>query len=69
MSTHNGDKDVVLEKWPNADCLYLTLINDIDDSFIGGQRMKVIRYETDGDVMNLYDTESLCATIRIRRGC
>ena len=69
MSTHNGDKDVVVQKWPDSDCLYFTLINDITDSFVGGQRMKVIRYEIDGDVMNLYDAESLCATMAIRRGC
>ena len=69
MSTHNGEKDVVLEKWPDSDCVYLTIINDISDSFVGGQRMKVARYEIDGDVLNLYDEESLCAVMRIRRGC
>ena len=68
FSTHNGDKDIVLEKWPDSECLYFTVINDIDDSFIGGQRMKVVRYEIDGDVMNLYDAESLCATMTIKRG-
>ena len=69
MNTHNGNKDVVLERWPDSDCLYLTVINDIDDSFVSGQRMKVIRYETEGDVMNLYDPDGLCATMRIGGGC
>ena len=26
----------ILEKWPDSDCLYFTLINDISDSFVGG---------------------------------
>ncbi len=69
MNTHNGNKDVVLERWPDSDCLYLTVINDIDDSFVGGQRMKVIRYEAEGDVMNLYDSEGLCATMKVGGGC
>jgi len=69
MSTHNGEKDVVLEKLPGSDCVYFTIINDINDSFVGGQRMKVTRYEIDGDVLNLYDAESLCAIMRVRRGC
>ena len=69
MNTHNGNKDVVLERWPDSDCLYLTVINDIDDSFVGGQRMKVVRYETEGDVMNLYDSEGLCATMKVGGGC
>ena len=69
MNTHNGNKDVVLERWPDSDCLYLTVINDIDDSFIGGQRMKAVRYETEGDVMNLYDSEGLCVTMKVGGGC
>ena len=69
LNTHNGDKDIVLEKWPDSDCLYLTLINDIKDSFVSGQRMKVTRYEIDGDSMDLYDTEGLCVTMRIGGGC
>ena len=69
MNTHNGSKDVVLERWPDSDCLYFTVINDIDDSFVGGQRMKVVRYETEGDVMNLYDSDGLCATMKVGGGC
>ncbi len=69
LNTHNGNKDVVIERWPGTDCLYLTVINDINDSFVGGQRMKAVRYEMDGDVMNLYDPEGLCITMTVGGGC
>ena len=63
--THNGIKDVVLERWPGSDELYVTVINDRTDSLIGGQRVQAIGYHIDGDVMTLYDSKGTCTIIRI----
>ena len=58
-------KDVILEKWPDSDRLYLTVINDRADSLIGGQRVQAAGYQIDGDVMTLYDSKGTCTVIRI----
>ena len=63
--THNGVKDVILERWPDSDELYLTVINDKTDSLIGGQRVQSVGYQTDGDFMTLYDSKGTCTIIRI----
>ena len=60
-----GIKDVVLEKWPDSDELYITVINDRRDSLIGGQRVQAAGYQMDGDIMTLYDSKGTCTIIRI----
>ena len=62
---HNGIKDVILERWPDSDVLYLNLINDRTDSFIGGQRVRAAGYVIEGDRMDLFDSSGVCANIRI----
>ncbi len=62
---HNGVKDVILEKWPHSDSLYVSLINDRTDSFIGGQRMDVTGYEVVGDVMYLFDSRGTCTIMKV----
>ena len=63
--THNGVKDVILERWPDSDELYLTVINDKTDSLIGGQRVRSVGYQTEDGVMVLYDSRGTCTIIRI----
>ena len=62
---HNGIKDVILERWPDSDGLYLTVINDRTDSLVGGQRIQASGYQIDGDVMTLYDSRGTCTVVRI----
>ena len=62
---HNGVKDVILERWPDSDVLYLNLINDRMDSFIGGQRVRAAGYVIEGDRMDRFDSSGVCAIIRI----
>ncbi len=63
--SHNGVKDVILERWPGRDTLFVSLVNDRTDSFIGGQRMNVTGYEIlDGD-MYLFDSQGTCTVMRI----
>ena len=62
---HNGDKDVILQRWSDSDLLYFTVINDRTDSFIGGQRMQATGYRIEGDRMYIYDSIGICAMMRI----
>ncbi len=62
----NGvQKDVILEKWPGSDELYITIINDRKDSLIIGQRLQAVGCDINGDVMTLYDSKGACTIIRI----
>ena len=62
---HNGVKDVILEKWPHSDSLYVSLVNDRTDSFIGGQRMNVTGFEVVDDTMYLFDSGGTCTIMKI----
>ncbi len=64
---HSGGepKDVILEKWPDSDELYLTVINDRRDSLIGGQRVQAVGYDINGNVMSLYDSNGTCMVLTI----
>lgn len=62
----NGvQRDVILEKWPGSDELYITIINDRRDSLIIGQRLQAVGCDINGDVMTLYDSKGACTVIRI----
>ena len=63
--THNGCKDVILEIWPDSNGMYISVINDRTDSFIGGQRFMVTGYEVRGDLMDLYDPQGVRVRMRI----
>ena len=62
---HNGEKDVLLERWPDNDTLFISLINDRTDSFIGGQRIQAKSYEIEGDEMFLFDSQGICTAMKI----
>ncbi len=62
---HNGVKDVLLERWPDHDDLFVSLVNDRTDSFIGGQRMKVTGYEIEDGWMYLFDSQGTCTIMKI----
>ena len=63
--TNGVQKDVILEKWPGSDELYITIINDREDSLITGHRIQAVGYDISGDIMTLYDSEGACTIIRI----
>ena len=65
---HNGVKDVILEKWPEKDSLFVSLVNDRTDSFIGGQRMKVTGYEVIDDKLYLFDSGGTCTVMKVGGG-
>lgn len=62
---HNGVKDVLLESWPGRDSLFISLVNDRTDSFIGGQRMNVTGYEIADGEMYLFDSQGTCTVMKI----
>ena len=68
MHTREGDKDVVLQKWSDSECLYLSLVNDRRDSFIMGSRLKATGYDVKNGVLRLLDREGVCAFIAIGGG-
>ena len=67
--THNGDKDVIIQRWPDNEGLYLSLINDRIDSFIGGQRIRAIGYELSDGMIVLTDDRGACVFMTIGGGC
>ena len=63
--TKMGERDVVMERWEGDPKVYISVVDDIEDSFITGHRIKAsdcMRYD---DRLELLDEYGVCASIRI----
>ena len=63
--THNGDKDVILQRWSDSDNLYLSLINDKTDSFVGGQRISATGCVREDGLIEITDSDGICITMNV----
>lgn len=68
LSTKRGDRDVVLNRWDGDPCLYISIVNDIRDSFVSGYRIKANGYEEHDGRIDLLDDMGVCASIRVEEG-
>ena len=63
--TDIGDRDVILNRVSGIDGLLISVIDDSTDSFVAGKRFNVRSYKESRDVMELYDSNGVCAVIRV----
>lgn len=63
--TRMGERDVVLEKWDNDPTVYISVVDDVRDSFITGHRIKASDYIRDNGRIELIDESGVCASILI----
>lgn len=67
FETRRGDRDVILERCEGDSDLRITIIDDADDSFVNGVRMKVSSVSEYYGSLALMDDKGICATLRVRR--
>ena len=63
--TKMGDRDAVMEKWEGDPRIYISVVDDIRDSFITGHRIKASDYIIQNGRLELIDESGVCASIRI----
>ena len=68
FKTRRGDKDVILNRWPDEDSIYLTVVDDRMDSFIDGYKIRISSYTENEGMMELNDDIGICTRLYIR-GC
>lgn len=68
FKTRRGDKDVILNRWPDEDSIYLTVVDDRMDSFIDGYRIRISSYTENEGMMELNDDIGICTRLYIK-GC
>lgn len=64
--SRRGDRDVVLERCEGDGGLNITVIDDREDSFINGCRLKVSSYNEFHGILELVDDTGVCAVLHVR---